>query len=131
MSEYYPHVRVQGAPHERGLQYGTQAAPRVRRSVEAYRGVFERWAGLDWASARRLAGEYVPSIAALDERYLDEMRGIAQGAALDFEDVLAINVRTEVMFAAKARAALDLRRPRGRVHDARRAAGAPRLRGAS
>ncbi len=33
------------------------------------------------------------------------MRGIAEGAGVDLEDVLAINVRTEVMFAAKARAA--------------------------
>jgi isopenicillin-N N-acyltransferase-like protein len=33
------------------------------------------------------------------------MRGIADGAGLDLADVLAINVRTEVMFAAKARQA--------------------------
>ena len=31
------------------------------------------------------------------------MRGIAEGAGVGFEDVLAINTRTEVMFAAKAR----------------------------
>ena len=36
--------------------------------------------------------------------YLEEMRGIAEGAGVDDADVLAINVRTEVMFAAKARA---------------------------
>jgi isopenicillin-N N-acyltransferase-like protein len=34
------------------------------------------------------------------------MRGIAEGAAVPFEDVLAINVRTEVMFAATARLAV-------------------------
>ena len=33
------------------------------------------------------------------------MRGIADGAGLDLADVLAINVRTEVMYAAKARQA--------------------------
>jgi isopenicillin-N N-acyltransferase like protein len=33
------------------------------------------------------------------------MRGIAEGAGLDLADVLAINVRTEVMYAAKARQA--------------------------
>ena len=33
------------------------------------------------------------------------MRGIAEGADVDLEDILSINVRTEVMFAAKARAA--------------------------
>ena len=111
MAGSYPQVRVQGGPFERGLQYGKQVAPRVRHSVEAYRGVFERWAGLDWASAHRLADEYVPSIAALDGRYLDEMKGIAQGAGLEFEDILAINLRTEVMFAAKARTARAFERP--------------------
>ena len=40
-----------------------------------------------------------------DERYVEEMRGIADGAGVDVEDVLSINVRTEVMFAAKARQA--------------------------
>jgi isopenicillin-N N-acyltransferase-like protein len=111
MGGSYPHVRVGGSPFDRGLQYGCQVASRARRSVEAYRGVFERWAGLDWPSARRLADEYLPSIAAFDGRYLDEMKGIAQGAGLEFEDVLAINLRTEVMFAAKARAARALQRP--------------------
>jgi isopenicillin-N N-acyltransferase like protein len=38
-------------------------------------------------------------------RYLEEIRGIAEGAGVAFEDILGINVRTEVMFAAKARAA--------------------------
>src|SRR5919198_2127246 len=33
------------------------------------------------------------------------MRGVAEGAGVTFEDVVGVNVRTEVMFAAKARAA--------------------------
>ena len=52
----------------------------------------------------------MPAVEAFDERYVDEMRGIAKGAGVGFEDILAINVRTEVMFSAKARAARDLRR---------------------
>ena len=39
------------------------------------------------------------------------MRGIAAGAGLDLVDVLAINVRTEVMFSAKARQAAGLSGP--------------------
>src|SRR5207248_3288018 len=39
--------------------------------------------------------------------YLEEIRGIAEGASVPFEDVLAINVRTEIMFAAKARTAAE------------------------
>ena len=54
---------------------------------------------------------YESPIERFDPRYLEEMRGIAEGAGLQDADVLAINVRTEVMFAAKARqAGSDARR---------------------
>ena len=38
------------------------------------------------------------------------MRGLAEGAGVGYEDVLALNVRTEVMFAAKARQAREAMR---------------------
>jgi isopenicillin-N N-acyltransferase like protein len=106
--ECYPHVRVKGSAFERGRQYGEGAASRVRRSIDAYAGIFERRAGLDWSAARSLARTYVPSIEAFDGRYLEEMKGIARGAEVDLDDILAINVRTEVMFSAKAKAAAGL-----------------------
>jgi len=104
MSEY-PHVRVAGAAEQRGRQYGEQARDRVHRSVSAYREVFASLAGWDWETVRREAARYEAPIASFGQGYLTEMRGIAEGAGLDFLDVLAINVRTEVMFAAKARQA--------------------------
>jgi isopenicillin-N N-acyltransferase like protein len=101
----YPHVHVEGAAEQRGRQYGEQARERVRRSVSAYRDVFAALAGWDWDTVRAEAARFEAPIAAFGPQYLAEMRGIADGAATDFGDVLAINVRTEVMFAAKARQA--------------------------
>lgn len=101
----FPHVRVAGGPRERGRAYGEQARQRIGRSVEAYRDVFRAYAGWDWSRVRQEAARYEEPVAAFDERYVAEMRGIAEGAGVELEDVLAINVRTEVMFAAKARAA--------------------------
>ncbi len=101
----YPHVRVAGSAEQRGRQYGEQARERIRRSVSAYRDVFVSVAGWDWATVRREAARFEAPMAAFGPQYLTEMRGIAEGAGLDFLDVLAINVRTEVMFAAKARQA--------------------------
>lgn len=101
----FPHVRVSGGPRERGRAYGEQAAERVVRSVNAYRDVFASLAGWDWAAVRRQASAYEAPIRAVWPAYVEEMRGIAEGAGLDLEDVLAINVRTEVMFAARARQA--------------------------
>ncbi len=100
-----PRIRVAGTSYERGLQYGTQARDRVRLSVHAYRRVFAHYAGWDWDTVRRQAAGFEAPIAAFGPAYLDEMRGIADGAGLDLADVLAINVRTEVMYAAKARQA--------------------------
>lgn len=101
----YPHVRVSGTAQQRGHQYGEQASERVHRSVSAYRDVFAQLAGWDWEKVRREAARFEEPIAAFGPGYLAEMRGIAAGAGLDYHDVLAINVRTEVMFAAKARQA--------------------------
>lgn len=103
----FPHVRVTGSPRDRGRQYGEQARERVRQSVEAYREVFAAYAGWDWVTVTEQACRYEAPIERFDPRYLEEIRGIAEGAGLDVADVLAINVRTEVMFAAKARQALD------------------------
>ena len=100
-----PRVRVAGTAYERGRQYGTQARVRVHLSVQAYRSVFAHYAGWDWDTVRRAAAGFQAPIAAFRPAYLEEMRGIADGAGLDLADVLAINVRTEVMYAAKARQA--------------------------
>ena len=40
-------VTVRGSGLERGRQHGEQARARVRRSVQAYRRVFEHYAGWD------------------------------------------------------------------------------------
>jgi len=98
-------IRVAGTPYERGRQYGAQARDRVRLSVQAYERVFAHFAGWDWPAVRRAAAAFKAPIAAFRPAYLDEMRGLADGAGLDLADVLAINVRTEVMYAAKARQA--------------------------
>ena len=100
-----PRIRVEGTHYERGRQYGAQARAQVRLSVQAYQRVFAHYAGWDWPAVRRAAAAFDAPIAAFRPAYLDEMRGIAEGAGLDVVDVLAINVRTEVMYAAKARQA--------------------------
>jgi isopenicillin-N N-acyltransferase-like protein len=73
--------------------------------------VFAHYAGWNWQRVLGEAQKYERPIAAYGEKYAEELRGIAEGAGLPFEDVLALNTRTEVMFAAKARQAAELGRP--------------------
>lgn len=102
-ADTYPHVRVEGNAFERGLSYGRQARERLERSIEGYAQVFWAGAGLDWPAVREMAKGFQDPIAAFGEGYFDELRGIAQGASVDLLDVVSINVRTEIMFSAKAK----------------------------
>ena len=101
----FPHVRVEGEPFERGSQYGVQTRDRIALSIQAYERVFAFYTGWDWTAVKRASLAYVPPIEAAYPSYLDEMRGIASGAGVEFEDILALNIRTEIMYSAKARMA--------------------------
>jgi len=99
----WPVVLSSGGPRERGRAYGTAAASRVHRSLELYEAVFRRYAELPWTGVRDRAGAFVEHIDAFDVELLPEIEGIAEGAAVDAEDVLALNLRTEVMFGLDPR----------------------------
>ncbi|MDH6197386.1 isopenicillin-N N-acyltransferase-like protein [Mycobacterium frederiksbergense] len=103
-----PVVTVTGTAIERGVQYGQQAAARVNRTRDAYAEVYAHYAGWDWDRVRDEAQAFIAPIDAFHPASLEEMRGIAAGAGLDFLDVLAMNLRTEILFAAKVRASGEL-----------------------
>ena len=105
MADSYPHVRVGGPPRERGRQYGEQTRERVARSVAVYAEAYSDIAGLSWADAQAVARGFASAIASFNGRYLEEMRGIAEGAAQGLDAILALNVRTEIMLSAEARRA--------------------------
>jgi isopenicillin-N N-acyltransferase like protein len=102
----YPRIRVRGDARVRGRQHGEAVRERVRRSLDAYEEVFAHCAGWDRAKVREVAARFRAPIAAHGQKYLEEIRGIAEGAGAAELDVLALNVRTEIIFAASARDAL-------------------------
>jgi isopenicillin-N N-acyltransferase-like protein len=99
----YPQLRLTGDAFTRGRQYGELGADRIRRSIQAYGEVFAHYASWDWSRVSVEAAKFIEPIETFGPKYLTEMRGIAEGAKVAFLDVLAINVRTEIMFAARAR----------------------------
>jgi isopenicillin-N N-acyltransferase-like protein len=91
-----PLITIAGSPHARGVSYGQQAAARIRRGIGHYASQLHGL-GLDDAALSRLVGEYLPLIDAFDPSYQDEMRGIATGADVRFEDIALLNARTEIL----------------------------------
>ncbi|WP_322013705.1 C45 family peptidase [Paraburkholderia sp. J12] len=97
----FPFVSVSGKPYDRGLQYGRVVASRVELSASRY-GQTLRKLGYSEAAQRDLIRSLEQLIGEFAPAYLDEMRGIAAGAEVPYEDIVMINARTEVL--AKARA---------------------------
>ena len=46
--------------------------------------------------------DYLPVIEAFEPTYVEEMRGIAEGADVPFEEVVLLNARTEILKLARA-----------------------------
>jgi isopenicillin-N N-acyltransferase-like protein len=96
MADPCPLVDISGPPHERGVQYGTQAAARIKRGLRHY-GEQLRRLGLDAPATSALVADYLPVIEAFDDTFVPEMRGIAKGAGVAFEDIALLNARTEIL----------------------------------
>ena len=107
MADPCPLIEVSGTPHERGVQYGRQAASRIKRGLQHY-GEQLRQLDLDAAGITSLVAEYRPTIEAYDDTFIPEMRGIAEGASVTFEDIALLNARTEILQLAS--------RPASRAH---------------
>jgi len=107
----FPVVTVNGTAHERGRQYGIQARTRIHRSIAGYADLFQHYASWSWARATAEAERFVPAIADFAPDCLEEMGGLAAGADVALADILAINVRTEIMYSARVRAASPVKVP--------------------
>ena len=92
----FPVIELHGNPHERGRSHGEKARSRVERSLANYARLFA-FVGMDWQEAQRRGAAYRDVIGRFDAALLEEMEGIAIGAGRPFSEILALNVRTEIL----------------------------------
>jgi len=94
-----PIISVKGKPFDCGLQHGAQARELIRKNIGSY---FELWSAL-WGAKRPEVLEqcrsFVPVIGEYDADILEELEGIARGAEVALEEVIALNVRYELLWA--------------------------------
>jgi len=98
----FPQLTLTGMPHERGLQYGRQLAPLIRHSIASYARMFAYYQGRDWATVQSNAAAYMPMLEDCAPELLEEMYGIAAGSGRLLEEIVALNVRTELLAGAYA-----------------------------
>lgn len=82
-------------PFERGVQYGKAAADKIVAGVNNYRAYFES-KGRTWEQTKKLAMAFVPDIEAAMPDVLEEAKGIAEGAGVEFEGLMVLNTRYEL-----------------------------------
>jgi isopenicillin-N N-acyltransferase-like protein len=98
----FPLIDLSGSPRERGLAHGRAAPDRLRRGIKMYAESLLK-NGVDWKELERRAEAMVPDIDRFDPSYVEEMRGIAEGANEPFAGVVLVNARTELVVAARKR----------------------------
>ena len=94
----FPIVKTQGTPHDRGQQYGSRCREMIARVVEFYRWIFAIKSKLDWDQSLEKAAEFVTVLNDYDSDIMEEIEGIARGADRPVAEIVALNVRTELLF---------------------------------
>ncbi|MCA2224824.1 C45 family autoproteolytic acyltransferase/hydolase [Nonomuraea aurantiaca] len=93
-----PVVEIAGGPRERGRQYGEQARERIHRALAYYAEAFAHSSGLAWPQVTQRAARWVEPSKAFAPDLVEEMEGVAEGAGVEFLDIVALNARGEIIY---------------------------------
>jgi hypothetical protein len=87
----FPLIQVAGNAYEMGYQHGVQAAPLVQR----YLLWIDRLTGKPRDELCRNAMALLPYMEALSRPFVEEVRGLADGAGISFEEAVLCQARAE------------------------------------
>ncbi|KAF7592545.1 hypothetical protein BBP40_012769 [Aspergillus hancockii] len=93
-NKFYQHVVVHGLPYDRGFSHGQQAKEKILKNVAHYK---RPGSLLPWPISLRVIREcYIPGLKKYYKTGLEEMKGIANGAGVDLEDIVLLNSRYDL-----------------------------------
>lgn len=110
MNRPLPFLDLRGSPREIGLAHGRAARARIAQNVRTYLRRFEAYGGLAWEEIRRRAEKYRRVIDARNPDYAAAMEGVSKGSGEDLLDIIAVNIRYEILYSEFARVALERER---------------------
>jgi len=91
-------IDLAGQPFDLGLAHGRALAREIQDNFATYRDLIRGYAGLEEKRILELASLFKPLLAKEAPHLLEEMEGLAKGAGVSLETILAINVRTELVY---------------------------------
>lgn len=93
-------VKCTGSPRYVGVAHGTTARASVHGSLAFYKALFQTKCKMDWPTVESFALRFQPYLKQHWPQYVSEMEGVAEGAGLSYEDILVLNVWTEIAFGS-------------------------------
>lgn len=87
---------LRGSPREVGAQYGVAARDEILYSIESYKDIFLQTAGTTWKQSCQSALRWLPVLREKCPEVIDEMEALAEAAEVNFKDILALNLRSEI-----------------------------------
>ena len=100
-----PIIELSGTPHEMGYEYGRLDREGIRKNFQFYTGLWKYFGGQGPDQIFPELRKFTPYIAKVDPGLIEEMKGVAEGAAMSFEEILALNCRYELSFGVMVDAA--------------------------
>ena len=94
-----PVLRLKGSPREIGRQHGEQVPHLIKDNLRFYMNLWQHMGGVSREKILIDVEPFVPFIEEFDPEIVEEMRGVAEGAGLEFREIAALNARTELTFS--------------------------------
>jgi isopenicillin-N N-acyltransferase-like protein len=94
-----PVLELKGSPREIGRRHGEQVRELVHDNVRFYMDLWQHMGGVGREKILSDVEAFVPFVERYDGDLVEEMRGIAEGAGLEFREIAALNARTELTFS--------------------------------
>lgn len=97
VKDLFPVIICSGTPYEIGLTHGREAKKQIDVSIETYKAMFWDYSAISWDAALSYAETFIPTIDGYDPDYMQEIKGIADGSGYTVAEILALNVRSEIV----------------------------------
>ena len=93
----FPELYASGSAGDLGLAHGTTFASQIDYNLAFYKKWLSEYGNVSVARLTEIARSFVPVIAEHFPHMVEEMDGIARGAALKLDEIVLINARTDIL----------------------------------
>ena len=97
-NDQYKHYIFEGTHREVGLQHGEALRDQIRKHIELIYSLAEEISGISKAEVLANTRQFEPYIEKYAPGFVEEIKGLAEGAGLTEEEALLLQVRQEVVY---------------------------------